>query len=158
MKEVTLKTIEQSDNVCLYSICFDGSKQSEFENFLATFKDNGKYNRDFSIILLALEKIIAKGALERLFRIEGKMSDNVAALAIDSRQLRLYCLRISDQILILGNGGVKTTRTYEEDPKLLGYVIDLQAFDKALAEAQKNGKVRIEKNLITDIESATFTI
>jgi len=60
--------------------------------------------------------------------------------------------------LILGNGGVKTTRTYEEDSKLLGYVIDLQAFDKALTEAQKKGTVRIEKNLITDIESATFTI
>lgn len=158
MKEVKLKTIEQSDNVCLYSICFDRSQESEFEKFLTTFKDNGKYNRDFSIILLALEKIIAKGALERLFRIEGKMNDKVAALAIDSRQLRLYCLRISDQILILGNGGVKTTRTYEEDSKLLGYVVDLQLFDRALAEAQKNGTVRIEKNMITDIESATFTI
>ena len=158
MKEVKLKTIEQSDNVCLYSICFDGSEESEFEKFLATFKDNGKHNRDFSIILLALEKIIAKGALERLFRVEGKMNDNVTALAIDSRQLRLYCLRISDQILILGNGGVKTTRTYEEDTKLLGYVVDLQLFDKALAEAQKKGTVRIKKNLITGIESATFTI
>ena len=158
MKEVKLKTIEQSDNVCLYSICFDGSEESEFEKFLATFKDNGKHNRDFSIILLALEKIIAKGALERLFRVEGKMNDNVTALAIDSHQLRLYCLRISDQILILGNGGVKKTRTYEEDAKLLGYVVDLQLFDKALAEAQKKGTVRIEKNLITDIESATFTI
>lgn len=157
-KEVRLKTIEQSDNVCLYSICFDGSEESEFERFLATFKDNGTYNRDFSIILLALEKIIAKGALERLFRIEGSMNDHVSALAIDSRKLRLYCLRISDQILILGNGGVKTTRTYEEDPKLLGYVIDLQAFDKALAEAQRKGTVSIEKNMITDIESATFTI
>ena len=69
--------IEQSDNVCLYSICFDGSEQSEFENFLATFKDNGKYNRDFSIILLALEKIIAKGALERLFRIEKNLITNI---------------------------------------------------------------------------------
>ena len=105
-----------------------------------------------------MEKIIAKGALERLFRIEGKMNDKVAALAIDSRQLRLYCLRISDQILILGNGGVKTTRTYEEDSRLLGYVVDLQLFDRALAEAQKKGTVRIEKNMITDIESATFTI
>ena len=47
------------------------------------------------------------------------MNDHVSALAIDSRKLRLYCLRISDQILILGNGGVKTTRTYEEDPKLM---------------------------------------
>ncbi len=53
---------------------------------------------------------------------------------------------ISDQILILGNGGVKTTRTYEEGPKLMGYVVDLQAFDKALTEAQKkwNGAHREE--------------
>ena len=43
MKDVKLKTIEQSDNVCLYSICFDGSEESEFERFLAAFKDNGKY-------------------------------------------------------------------------------------------------------------------
>lgn len=55
------------------------------------------------------------------------------------KEVRLYCLRISDQILKLGNGGVKK-------------------IDKALAEAQKKGTVRIEKNLITDIESATFTI
>ena len=53
---------------------------------------------------------------------------------------------------------MKSTRTYEEDPKLLGYVIDLQAFDKALTEAQKKGSVRIEKNMITNIESAIFTI
>ncbi len=158
MKEAVLKTIEQNDNVCLYSICFEGSELSEYEKFLNEFKDNATYNRDFNIILLALSKIIDRGALERFFRIEGKMSDNVAALAIDSRSLRLYCLRISDQVLILGNGGVKSTRTYEEDPKLLGYVTDLQSFDKALLEAQRRGRVRIEKNVITDIESATFSI
>lgn len=158
MSEVTLKTIEQNDNVSLYSICFDGSEVSEFEKFVLSFKDNGTYKREYRIILLALEKIIAKGALERLFRIEGKMNDGVAALALDSRSLRLYCLRISDQILILGNGGVKLTRTYEEDSKLLGYVLDLQSFEKALIEAQKKGSVSIEKNVITNIESATFII
>ena len=94
------------------------------------FKDNATYNKDYNTIILALAKIIDKGALERLFRIEGKMSDNVAALSIDSRKLRLYCLRISDQILILGNGGAKLTRTYEEDTELSGYVMDLQKFDK----------------------------
>ena len=85
-------------------------------------------------------------------------NDNVKALAIDSRKLRLYCLRISDQILILGNGGVKATRTYQEDSKLSGYVMDLQSFDKVLLKAQKSGKVTIEKNMITDIQSATFEI
>lgn len=158
MTTATLKTIEQNDNVGLFSICFDGSELSEFEKFLNEFKDNATYNKDFNVILLALSKIIDKGAIERFFRNEGKMNDNVKALAIDSRKLRLYCLRISDQILILGNRGIKTTRTYEEDSKLSGYVMDLQTFDKVLLSAQKSGKVTIEKNMIIDIQSATFEI
>ena len=133
-------------------------RESEFEKFLNEFKDNATYNRDFNVILLALSKIIDKGALERFFLNEGRMNDNVKALAIDSRKLRLYCLRISDQIPILGNGGVKNTRTYQEDSKLSGYVMDLQTFDKVLLKAQKSGKVTIEKNMITDIQSATFEI
>ena len=158
MATATLKTIEQNDNVGMFSICFDGSEVSELEKFLNELKDNATYNKDFNVILLALSKIIDKGALERFFRNEGRMNDNVKALAIDSRKLRLYCLRISDQILILGNGGVKNTRTYQEDSKLSGYVMDLQTFDKVLLKAQKSGKVTIEKNMITDIQSATFEI
>ena len=158
MTKVSLKTIEQNDNVGMFSICFDGNSESEFEKFLLEFKDNATYNKDFNAILLALSKIIDKGALERFFRIEGRMNDHVSALSIDSRKLRLYCLRISDQILILGNGGVKLSRTYQEDEKLSGYVINLQTFDKVLLKAQKNGVITIEKNMITDIESATFEI
>lgn len=158
MTSISLKTIEQNDNVGMFSICFDGNEESEFEKFLNEFKDNATYNKDFNVILLALSKIIDKGALERFFRNEGKMNDSVKALAIDSRKLRLYCLRISDQILILGNGGVKTTRTYQENEQLSGYVMDLQTFDKVLIKAQKAGRVTIEKNMITDIQSATFEI
>lgn len=158
MKEAKLKTISGNDNVCIYSICFDGSDESEFEKFLAKFKDNAHYNKAFNTILQAIAKCMADGVLERFFRREGRKSDHVAGLAIDSHRLRLYCLRMSEQILILGNGGVKKKRTYEEVPELMGYVMDLQAFDKALEEAQKKGHVTIEKNMITGIESAVFTI
>lgn len=158
MAIVSLKTIEQNDNVGMFSICFESSTESEFEKFLTEFKDNATYNKDFNIILMALAKIIDKGALERFFRNEGRMKDNLKALAIDSHKLRLYCLRISDQILILGNGGVKTTRTYQENEQLSGYVIELQKFDQVLLSAQKNGKITIEKNMITVLERATFEI
>ena len=40
MATATLKTIEQNDNVGMFSICFDGSEESEFEKFLNEFKDN----------------------------------------------------------------------------------------------------------------------
>jgi hypothetical protein len=158
MKEAKLKTLEQSDNVSLYSICFDGNAISEYETFVQKFKDDATLNTDYKNIILALEKIVAVGAFERFFRPEGKMSDRVAALSIDSRKLRLYCLRISDQILIVGNGGRKDARTYEESAELSGYVMDLQAFDKMLAEAQKAGTVTIEKNVITGIEGKVFQL
>ncbi len=157
-KETSLKIIEQNDNVSLYSICFNGNEVSEYEKFLLKFKNNARLNKDFQTIILALSKIIEKGALERFFRNEGKMSDNLCALSIDSRRLRLYCLRISDQILIVGNGGEKTTRTFQEDEILSGYVMDLQKFDELLRQAQKTGTISIENNIITSIDAAIFKI
>lgn len=62
MAKVSLKTIEQNDNVGMFSICFEGNAESEFEKFLLEFKDNATYNKDFNAILLALSKIIDKGA------------------------------------------------------------------------------------------------
>ena len=153
-----IKTIEQNDNVSLYSICFNGNELSEYEKFLTNFKDNARLNKDFQTIIFALGKIIEHGALERFFRIEGKMKDDLCALSLDSHKLRLYCLRISDQILIIGNGGVKTTRTYQEDESLNGYVMDLQKFDQLLKEAQKTGQISIENNVITGIDTATFRL
>ncbi|MBR1992662.1 MAG: hypothetical protein IJ986_10375 [Bacteroidales bacterium] len=158
MKKATLKTIESNDSVSLYSICFNGSDESEFEKFLNEFKDESTLNKDFQLILMALSRIIERGALERFFRIEGKMNDDVCALSLDSHKLRLYCLRISNQILILGNGGVKETRTYQENEELCGYVMDLQKFDRLLKAAQKNGTVSIDKNYIIGLEGATFEL
>lgn len=63
-------------------------------------------------------------------------------------KLRLYCLRLSDKILILGNGGVKKTRTYEEDTNLKAYVMTLQKFEKLLNEGVNNGSVTITESTI----------
>jgi len=63
-------------------------------------------------------------------------------------KLRLYCLRLSDKILILGNGGVKKTRTYEEDANLKAYVMTLQKFEKLLQEGANDGSVTITESTI----------
>lgn len=62
MKKATLKTIESNDAVSLYSICFDGSEKSEFELFLSKFKEQSTLNKDFQLILVALAKIVERGA------------------------------------------------------------------------------------------------
>ena len=99
----------------------------------------------------------ASGFLERFFRPEGKMNDHVVALPIDRGKLRLYCLRMSDSILIVGNGGIKTTKTYDDDTNLSGYVITLQKLDVLLKEVIRKGIVRIEETKITGIEN-TFEL
>lgn len=79
------------------------------------------------------------------------MSDSVMALPVMAYKLRLYCLRLSDKILILGNGGIKSTRTYDEDPSLKGYVMTLQKFEKLIKEGVNDGSVTItETSIETD--------
>lgn len=158
MKKAKLKILEQSDNVGLYSICFNENDLTEYELFIQKFLNDATLNRDFQKIFRAINRIMANGALERYFRTEGKLKDNSAALSIDSKVLRLYCLRISDQILIVGNGGVKITRTYEEDMELSGYVMDLQKFDVLLSQELARGRIKLEQNIITGIEHVTFEL
>ena len=79
------------------------------------------------------------------------MNDSVVALPVLKSKLRLYCLRLTDKILILGNGGVKRSRTYQEDDTLQGYVIDLQKFERLLRQEVRSGNAEItEKEIITD--------
>lgn len=89
------------------------------------------------------EKITEVGALERYFRPEGKFKDGTAALPVTKSRLRLYCLRLSDKILILGNGGIKASQTYNEDTSLAGYVMTLQKFEELLNRERTNGNVTI---------------
>lgn len=86
------------------------------------------------------------------------MNDNLCALPIESGKIRLYCLRISDEILILGNGDVKQTVTYEEDAKLLGYAMDLQQFDQLLRKDIEDGIVTIEERELKRIEDKEYLL
>ena len=136
----------------MYTLQFTGEELSEYEKFVQRFKDSAELKRDFQIIIYTLSKIANNGALERYFRPEGKMNDNVCALPMDSGKLRLYCLRITDKILIIGNGGLKTAKTYEESEELMGYVMDSQKFDSLIKSEVANGSLTISE---TDIEGIT---
>ena len=157
-KKTTLDIISESERATLYSISFEKDGTTEFEKFVAEFEMNAEYNSDYQRIIAALQVILDKGALERFFRPEGKMNDNVHAIPIEGGKLRLYCLRISEQIVILGNGGVKNTKSYQEDPKLYGYVLDLQRFEKILKENIDKGYIRVDEKELHGTEQITFEI
>ena len=148
MSEVELYLIQNGENCTIYTLQFLRDVESEFEKFVAKFRDDAEYSEDFSRIAAFIKRSAKTGALERYFRPEGKMNDSVVALPVTSSKLRLYCLRLSDRILVLGNGGVKTTQRYEDDTLLNGYVMTLQKFEKLLRQEVANGNVLITQSTI----------
>ena len=71
--------------------------------------------------------------------------------------MRLYCLRYSEKILILGNGGVSTLQKYEDDVWLNKCVNDLRIIDKIITKELKRIRKTIDdkeaiKEVIENIE------
>lgn len=157
-KKSTLDKISESQKATLYSISFEKDGTTKFEKFVSEFEMNAQYNYDYQRIIAALQIILNRGALERFFRPEGKINDNVHAIPIEGSKLRLYCLRISEQIIILGNGGVKSTKKYQADPKLYGYVIDLQRFEKILKENIEKGYISVHEKELIGTDNIIFEI
>ena len=64
----------------------------------------------------------------------------------------MYCNRLSQQILIAGNGGVKDTKTYNENNELSNYVLVLQRLDKSIKAALKKGDIIIDETELKGID------
>lgn len=159
MTKATIQSVRQTEKAGLFTICFEGESFTEFQKFIVKGHENATLQPDLQKILNALQHMMnAMGFLDRYFRPEGKMRDRVAALPIQSSTLRLYCLRLSDSVLIVGNGGPKTTKTYEEDSELNGYVIQLQKLDDLLRLAEAKGEITIEEASLSGVDDKEFDI
>ncbi|MBQ7490917.1 MAG: hypothetical protein IJT51_10435 [Bacteroidales bacterium] len=148
MSEAELIIVNETKNCTLYTIQFLSNDESEFVRFYNKFKNDVNFNPDLMRIVGFINRIADIGALERYFRPEGKMNDHIVALPVVKSKLRLYCLRLSDKILIIGNGGVKDTKTYQENNELNGFVLTLQNFDKLIEEGTEKGVISITENKI----------
>lgn len=137
-----IELLEDNGKVSLYSPRFEGEQYTEFEKFLLAFKE--QYPDDVKQIVYRLDIAKREGAQDRHFRYEGKMRDRVMALPshLETTSLRLYLLNIQSRILILGNGGLKSTAKYQEDANLNKCVETLQKIDIEL-------KLREKKKVIT---------
>lgn len=159
MPTATVQSVRQTEKAGLFTICFEGESYNEFQKFITKSDEDVELQSELQEILRVIRRMVEElGFLERLFRPEGKMKDRVAALPVTSNKLRLYCLRLSDGVLIVGNGGRKTTRSYEESDELSGYVLTLQKLDALLKAAEKKGVISIEKTTITGLDDKTFDI
>ncbi len=155
-RNLFIELLEGGEKVSLYSPHFEGEKYSEFENFLLKYKD--LYPNDIKQLVYRLDIIKRDGAEDRHFRYEGTHKDRVMALPshLETSSLRLYLLNIQAKILIIGNGGLKKTATYQEDENLNRQVKVLQKIDIEIRQREKRKEIVIKG---TDIlGELSFTI
>lgn len=155
-RNLLLELLEDGNKVSLYSPHFEGEAYSEFEKFLLAYKDT--YPNDMRQLVYRLDIIKRDGADDRHFRYEGKMRDRVMALPshLETTSLRLYLLNINAKVLILGNGGLKTTSTYQEDAHLNRCVQTLQKIDIQLKQREKQKIITVSGTKL--LGTLTFSI
>lgn len=136
-----------------YSIMLEGEELTELEKFFDKFPVGCEYDEEMDVIVAWLDRIGETGALERYFRPEGKYGGGVSAIPIESGKLRLYCLRLSDKILIFGNGDAKDTKSWQESETLSAYVQLLMDTSRFIASRVRDGKLLlVDKEIVGDLQ------
>lgn len=145
--KIEIELFEEHENVNFYTLRFL-NEETEIDKFFDKFPEGCEYDDDVDVIIRWMDHIGKRGALERHFKPEGKFKDNVWAIPIETCKLRLYVVRLSDEILILGNGGIKKTDTYNEDPYLNEFVELLQTIDSYIKSRIRNGTIQVYRKQI----------
>ena len=100
----------------LYSFHLNEERFCEFDRFINRFESEAaELKDDLYVILAAIDEIVKRGAREGRFRGE----NNVHALPSETCNIRLYCIRLHNGAVLLGNGGIKTSQKTTGQSRLL---------------------------------------
>ena len=149
----TIELVEEHEQVNFYSIKLEEEELAELDRFFEKFPEGCEYDDEIDVILAWRDHIAEHGALERYFRPEGRFGDGVGVIPIDlGNKVRLYCLRLSDNILVFGNGGIKDASSWEKSPTLAPYVELLIETSKFIASRIKSGAiVLVDKEILGNL-------
>jgi hypothetical protein len=157
-QEYSIELVEEYENVNFYSIHLKDEELTELENFFVKFPEGCEFDEEIDVVISWLDKIAEKGALERYFRPEGNYGDGVGVIPIDvGNKIRLYCLRLSDKILVFGNGGVKDAARWEDSETLAPYVKLLIDTSRFISSRIKDGTiVLVDKEIVGNLNFTRY--
>lgn len=136
-----------------YTIEELGKGVNETDEFFIRFKDDPDYQKDIETIKYWIQKIGKEsGALERHFRPER----SAKAIPITVSKLRLYCYRISEELVILGNGGIKSSQKVQDSPDAFPHFEVMNTLAFVIQLKLENGQIEISgKNISGDLKFFT---
>ncbi|WP_425290772.1 hypothetical protein [Spirosoma linguale] len=100
-----------------------------------------------------------RGAKSRYFCFENDASAPpppariMAELGNSYCQFRLYCIRLSDEIVILANGGRKTSQTVQNSPQLMTHFRFANRMAQQLMELSQTGELVLDGKQIVNLDT-----
>jgi hypothetical protein len=139
-----------------YTVRWLDTELSETDKFFEKFRNDERLKGPLKELAVFLESVIANkyGAREDFFRFEnmanalppsGEYKVEKVNISYNNFPLRLYCLRISDSLVILFNGGEKTAATAQRGKTSMAF-IEANKFAKRILEAIKLKDIIISKD------------
>lgn len=133
----------------IYSLMVDDDEATLFDHFIE--QNDNLFPKEIDSIFETLQKIGERyGAARHFFKEnEGKLGDLVCALYDQPHSnLRLYCIRLGNAVIILGGGGhkPKSIRTFQENSGLTDANYLLRKFSKLLYEKIREGEIYWEND------------
>jgi hypothetical protein len=142
---VVEKWDDEGREVTFYTVRKDGAKETETDKFFLKFEHDPQYRSSVqelaTFILDAMGDHL--GAREEFFRFENSASAlpppprSVRNLSFNFEgfPLRLYCMRLSNRLVVLMNGGVKSSQAAQDSKDLSMKLIEANSFAKAIDKA-----------------------
>lgn len=137
----------------IYSVVFDGDEETLLEQF---FNEN---ESEEELLEGMLSKIIAManntGCLRQYFKEgEGKLADGVVALSVGN--MRLYGIYFNRTVVLLGSGGIKNVRAYQDDPSLNAKAEQMKYVASKINTAIRDRDLKISEDGVLDCENFEF--
>jgi len=134
-----------------YTVRWDDSELSETDKFFEKYEDHKEFGKSLMEMASFLNQVIANdyGALDDFFRFEnsaqalppaGKYQIGELHVNFYNFPLRLYCLKITENILVLFNGSEKTAQTAQGGKTSMTFH-NANEFAKRITDALNDGTI-----------------
>ena len=160
---ITLQLFKSFQKVNFYTFKFEDDERTETDKFFLKFEDNETVAGDLNNLAGWLSLIGQKyGAKINFFRHEASaqalpppMSKMIQEIIVND--LRLYCVCVSEQIVILGNGGLKTSQKVQDSADVLHHFRFANAMSKQISDLIKDGDFVFRGKNIININEIELT-
>jgi hypothetical protein len=160
---VSLRLFKTFKKVAFYTFVIEDQDDSETDKFFNKVEPMTQLEAEVNALVSWIIEIGEnRGAIYDFFRFEEEASAlppkaKFATQTLPVGNLRLYCVWLSEAVVVLANGGLKTAQTVQECPDLWPHFTFAKKMAKQLTNLLSTGELVINGKEIENINETELT-